>query len=186
MAQRPDTLFLVGPTGSGKTTMGRRVAGHLGLRFYDCDEEIERRTGASITLIFDVEGEAGFRQREAQVLEELAQLSGVLIATGGGAVLRPANRRLMQERGFVIWLQTTVDQQLQRLELDRTRPLLQTTNRRASLEEQARLRDPLYAEVADLAFRSGDHSARHMARELTRTLLEHWDKASQETSHATH
>ena len=186
MAQRPDILFLVGPTGSGKTTVGRRVAATLGYRFADCDEEIERRTGVSINLIFDIEGESGFRQRESQVLDELSRQGGTLIATGGGAVLSAANRRILSERGFVIWLQTSVNQQLKRLELDRQRPLLQTPDRRARLEEQARQRDPLYAEVADLAFRSGDHSARHMARDLARRLLALWAEGEPAPSHAAH
>lgn len=185
MNQRPDIIFVVGPTGSGKTTVGRRIAGSLGYRFIDCDEEIERRTGASINLIFDIEGEPGFRQRESQVLDEVSTQPGTLVATGGGVVLRAANRRLMAQRGFVIWLQTTVEQQLKRLELDRQRPLLQTPDRRARLEEQARERDPLYAEIADLAFRSGNHSAQYMARELARQLQAQWAGEEQEPSRAT-
>lgn len=186
MASRPETLFLVGPTGSGKTTIGRRVAGHLGLQFFDCDEEIERRTGASVSLIFEIEGEAGFRERESQVLTDLASRRSVLIATGGGVVLKPENRRTLKMHGFVIWLQTTVDQQLQRLELDRQRPLLQTPDRRTRLEAQARERDALYAEVADFRFQSGDHSARQMARELVRQLQAHWERQAQEPNLAAH
>lgn len=184
MPGRPDTLFLVGPTGSGKTTMGRRVARHLGMDFFDCDEEIERHTGASVNLIFDIEGEAGFRKRESQVLAELAGRRNALVATGGGAVLLAENRELLQRSGFVVWLQTTVDQQLQRLELDRQRPLLQTANRRARLEQQALERDPLYGEVADLVFVSGNHSVRKMARELTNQLLGHWQEAPPEQRNA--
>jgi len=164
--------------------VGRRVAGSLGYRFIDCDEEIERRTGASINLIFDIEGEAGFRDRESQVLEELSHQPGTLVATGGGVVLRAENRDVLTGRGYVIWLQTTVDQQLKRLELDRQRPLLQTPDRRRRLEEQARVRDPLYAEVADLAFRSGNHSARHVARELARQLQATWSSDEEEPSRA--
>jgi shikimate kinase len=185
MTFRPANLFLVGPTGSGKTTIGRRVAGHLGMQFVDCDEEIEQSTGASISLNFDLEGEDGFRQREAQVLAELAGRHNALVATGGGAVLKAENRRVMKAAGYVIWLQTSVEQQLQRLELDRQRPLLQTPDRRARLEEQARQRKPLYREVADLHFESDDHSARHMARELTRLLLAQWEHRPEESSHAT-
>jgi shikimate kinase len=139
--------------GSGKTTLGRRVARTLGLDFHDCDEEIERHTGASVSLIFDIEGEAGFRDREARMLTSLARRDGVLVATGGGAVLRDANRELLRRRGLVVWLHTTVDQQLERLRLDRQRPLLQTPDRRERLEALAAERDPLYAAVAHLDFR---------------------------------
>jgi shikimate kinase len=111
---------------------------------------------------------------------------GTLIATGGGAVLRPGNRRILTERGFVIWLQTSVDQQLKRLELDRQRPLLQTPDKRARLEQQAQQRNPLYAEVADLAFRSGDHSARYMARELVLRLQALWADGEETRSRAAH
>lgn len=139
--------------GSGKTTLGRRVARVLGLDFLDCDEEIEQHTGASVNLIFDIEGEAGFREREARMLTSLARRNGVLLATGGGAVLREANRELLRRRGLVVWLHTTVDQQLERLRLDRQRPLLQTPDRRERLEALAAERDPLYAEAAHLDFR---------------------------------
>lgn len=170
MPGNPDTIFLVGPMGSGKTTIGRRVASELALEFFDCDEEIEKRTGVSINLIFDIEGEQGFRQREEQMLEQLSKTRGALIATGGGAVLSAANRALMKRRGFVVWLRTPVDQQLRRLENDKQRPLLQLPNRRQKLEGLATERDPLYREVADLVFDSGDRSARFMARKLVTRL----------------
>ena len=115
----PRRVFLVGPMGSGKTTLGRRAASLLGLDFIDCDEEIERRTGASVNLIFDIEGEAGFRCRESRLLEELAGRDGALIATGGGVVTVPDNRDVLRRSGFVVWLPTSVQQQLRRLEMDK-------------------------------------------------------------------
>jgi len=156
--------------GSGKTTIGRRVAQALGMDFFDTDEEIEKRTGVSVSIIFDIEGEPGFRKREKQMLEHLAEQDGALIATGGGAVLSAANRALMKRNGYVVWLRTTVEQQIKRLENDRQRPLLQLTNRREKLEELASERDPLYRELADLVFDSRDRSPRYMARELTARL----------------
>jgi shikimate kinase len=143
-------LFFVGPMGAGKTTVGRRVAARLGLAFHDLDHEIEAHTGAAIPLIFDVEGESGFRQREETVLAELAARSNLVVSTGGGAVLSAANRRCLRERGFVVYLETTVEQQLARLARDRNRPLLAAPNRRERLLELAAVRDPLYREVADL------------------------------------
>ena len=153
-ADAPTRVFLVGPMGSGKTTLGRRAAEHLGLAFLDCDEEIERRTGASVNLIFDIEGEAGFRQRESRMLREFAQMEDVLVATGGGVVTVPENREVLRSGGLVVWLPTSVNQQLRRLEMDKKRPLLQAPDRRERLERMARERDPLYAEVSDLKFRS--------------------------------
>lgn len=164
-------IFLVGPMGSGKTTIGRQVAERLGLEFFDCDEEIEKRTGASINLIFDIEGEAGFRQREAGMLKSLAEREGALIATGGGVVLSAANRRLMKRNGFVVWLRTPVEHQLQRLENDKQRPLLQGSGRRQKLENLAKERDPLYREVADMVFESRARNPSVVARDLAARLL---------------
>ncbi|MEM1412678.1 MAG: shikimate kinase, partial [Pseudomonadota bacterium] len=113
----PPRVFLVGPMGSGKTTLGRRAAKLLGMAFIDCDEEIERRTGASVNLIFDIEGEAGFREREARLLAELAGSEGLLVATGGGVVTGEANRAVLKDSGLVVWLPTSVQQQLRRLEM---------------------------------------------------------------------
>jgi shikimate kinase len=143
-------LFFVGPMGAGKTTIGRRVAERLGLPFHDLDHEIEVHTGVSIGLIFELEGESGFRQREAAVLAELGARSGLVLSTGGGAVLAPENRRCLRARGFVVYLETTVEQQLARLARDRKRPLLAAPNRRERLLELAAVREPLYREVADL------------------------------------
>jgi shikimate kinase len=166
----PNRVFLVGPMGSGKTTLGRRVAEQLGLTFIDCDEEIERRTGASVNLIFDIEGEAGFRARETALLRELSERDGVLIATGGGVIQSEENRRILRDRGFVVWLPATVNQQLQRLEKDRKRPLLQAPDRRERLEALARARNPLYAKVAHLTYRSRHRNVVRAAEGLARAL----------------
>ena len=147
-------IYLVGPMGSGKTTIGQRLARSLGLAFYDSDQEIESRTGASVNLIFDVEGENGFRERERQVLAELAAQRGVLVATGGGTVLSAANRELLKRTGIVVYLRTSVRQQLERLKRDRSRPLLKAVNKEHKLKELAEQRDPLYEGVADLVFPS--------------------------------
>jgi len=145
-------IYLIGPMGSGKTTIGTRLAQLLGLSFYDSDHEIEKRTGASVNLIFEIEGEAGFRKRENQMLRELTAMEGVLVATGGGAILSPDNRDLMRQSGLVVYLLTSVGQQLERLGRDRTRPLLQTGNMESKLVELANERNPLYQATADLVF----------------------------------
>ncbi|MDX1460508.1 MAG: shikimate kinase [Xanthomonadales bacterium] len=170
-------VFLVGPMGSGKTTIGRLVARDLGLAFHDCDQELERRTGASVNLIFDVEGESGFRRREAALLRNLARRRGVLISTGGGVVTRESNRKLLRSSGLVVWLRTSVDQQLRRLSHDKTRPLLQTADRKARLESLARQRDPLYAAVCDLEFTSPNRNARYAAARLAELIRAHWQQA---------
>ncbi len=170
-------VFLVGPMGSGKTTLGRRAARILGLEFLDCDEEIEHRTGASVNLIFDIEGEEGFRKRESEMLAELGERDRVLVATGGGVVTRRSNRELLRGAGLVVWLQTPVEQQLRRLELDRKRPLLQAPDRRARLEQLASERDPLYEEVADLAFCSRRGSVARVAQSLATRIEQTWSEA---------
>ena len=167
-------VFLVGPMGSGKTSLGRRAAEQLGLTFIDCDEEIERRTGASVNLIFDIEGEEGFRRRESDMLAELAGREGTLIATGGGVVLREKNRRVLGRSGRVVWLKTPVSQQVQRLEMDKKRPLLQTENWQERLVVLAAERDPLYEKVADLEFESGGRSVAVAARRLLDLLEDTW------------
>ena len=144
----PGSLFLVGPMGAGKSTIGRQLAKSLSCVFVDSDKEVEERTGVDIPLIFELEGEAGFRARERAAIDELTQQPGIVLATGGGAVLDPDNRQHLRSRGQVIYLETSVDQQLSRTARDRHRPLLQTDNPRARLEELMRIRAPLYREVA--------------------------------------
>ena len=151
-------LFLIGPMGAGKSSIGRRLAEHLGMHCVDLDAAIEEHTGASVATIFEIEGESGFRQRESDLLAELTTQAGIVLATGGGVVLSPRNRTLLRERGFVVWLQTSVEQQLQRLARDRQRPLLEAADRRERLEQLARERDPLYRELADFRITGEDES----------------------------
>ena len=143
-------LFLIGPTGAGKTSVGRRLAAHYGLSFIDLDREIEQRTGTDVATVFELEGEAGFRLRERTLLDEFSAGDGVLLATGAGAVLDPRNRAVLMARGYVLWLQADVEQQLQRLARDTQRPLLAGVDRRARLEAMAAIREPLYRDAADL------------------------------------
>ncbi len=142
-------VILVGPMGAGKSTIGRQVAQQLHYHFVDSDQEIEARTGADIPWIFDVEGEEGFRRREEAVIDELTQKDGIVLATGGGAVMREANRRVIAARGIVIYLKTSIEQQLHRTEKDRKRPLLQNGEPRKVLSDLIQIREPLYLEVAD-------------------------------------
>ena len=172
-------LFFVGPMGAGKTTIGRRVAELLGLPFFDLDHEIELHTGATVPLIFDLEGETGFRQREQAVLAEFAARSGVVLATGGGAVLLEENRRTLRERGFVVYLETTLEDQLARLARDRKRPLLAAPDRRERLRSLAAIRNPLYLEVADMTIPASHHrNASLMARQLASELMHVWQRGN--------
>jgi shikimate kinase len=148
-------IFLVGLMGAGKTTVGKLLAKLLDKSFYDSDHEIERRTGVNIPLIFELEGEVGFRKREAQAIAELAELSNVVVATGGGAVLLEENRRMLASHGKVIYLRASVDELFHRTRGDRNRPLLQTENPRERLKELYAQRDPLYMEVADFVVDTG-------------------------------
>lgn len=144
------SVFLVGLMGAGKTTVGRQLAAALGYAFVDSDHEIEARTGADIPWIFQVEGEEGFRRREAQAIDELTRRRNIVLATGGGAVLKPENRAALHDRGFVVYLSAGVDQLLARTARDRNRPLLRTDDRRGVFERLLVERGPLYQEVAHL------------------------------------
>jgi len=156
--------------GAGKTTIGKLLADDLGLEFKDVDREIEVRSGVDIPWIFDREGEAGFRARESAVLVELGQLDGVLISTGGGAIMRPENRRLMSERGAVVYLHTTVEEQVRRTSRDRKRPLLQTEDPARVLRELMAIREPLYREVADIIIATDGRGPKAVAQELVERL----------------
>ncbi|MBS0570384.1 MAG: shikimate kinase AroK [Proteobacteria bacterium] len=170
-------LFFIGPMGAGKSTLGKRVAETLGLPFFDLDHEIQEQCGADIPLIFDVEGEAGFRRRESAMLAEFAGRDGIVLATGGGAILADENRGLLRGRGFVVFLETTVDEQLQRLARDRKRPLLAAPNRRERLQHLATQRDPLYREIADLTVPAGHRgSVAQVAQQLTAQLAQAWQR----------
>ncbi|WP_187276472.1 shikimate kinase AroK [Parahaliea maris] len=164
-------VFLVGPMGAGKSTIGKYLAQHLKLGFADTDTEIEARTGADIPWIFDVEGEEGFRDREQQVVEEMTQWDNIVLATGGGVVQRPENRRALGSRGFVIYLHATIEEQVRRTRKDRRRPLLQKGDPEAVLRELMALRDPLYREIADHVIDTDGCSPRTVAQRLVRDLL---------------
>jgi len=142
-------IFLVGPMGSGKTAVGRQVARLLDRPFFDSDHEIEQRTGADIALIFEREGEAGFRKRERDAIASLTLQEGIVLATGGGAVLDPENRRQLRERGWVAYLETSIAQQAERAGRTRHRPMLSGVDPRRRLEELMLVREPLYREIAD-------------------------------------
>lgn len=167
-------LVLVGPMGAGKTALGRRLAERRGLRFVDLDAEIERRAGATVAMIFQHDGEAGFRRRERALLAELLDGAGQLIATGGGAVLDADSRARMRERGFVVWLKVGIDDQLARLARDRTRPLLAGDDRVQVLHRLAAERGPLYAECAHLEFAPLHPTPRDAAAALDEALAAHW------------
>lgn len=159
-------LILVGPMGAGKSTIGRLLAKELHLPFKDSDKEIEVRTGADIPWIFDVEGEQGFREREQAVIADLCQEDGLVLATGGGAVLRQANREALHAGGRVVYLHTSVEQQLERTARDRNRPLLRTANPGQVLRELMAIRDPLYREIADVIIETDQRPPRLVVQEV--------------------
>ena len=163
-------IFLIGPMGAGKTTVGKRLAELRGMAFADSDHEVEQRTGVDVAFIFEKEGETGFRKREKQVIAELTGRSGVVLATGGGAVLEPENRQHLAGRGFVVYLRASVDHQLRRTSHGETRPLLQAGDRREVLESLFAVRDPLYREIADLVLETDGRNARALAQEIERQL----------------
>jgi shikimate kinase len=178
MNPAPNLIF-IGPMGAGKTTVGRHVADLLAMPFHDLDHEIEAHTGAAISLVFDLEGEAGFRKRESAALAEIAAGSGIVLATGGGAVLAEANRHVLRERGFVIWLDATIEAQLARLARDRQRPLLNAPDRRVRLECLASERNRLYEEIADLRIAStGTGNSANTARQIVGLLDTHWQRGN--------
>ncbi|MFZ6046061.1 shikimate kinase AroK [Pseudomonas sp. CR3202] len=163
-------LILIGPMGAGKSTIGRLLAKELRLPFKDSDKEIEQRTGADIPWIFDVEGEQGFRDREQAMIEELCGHDGVVLATGGGAVLRPANRQALRGGGRVVYLHTSVDQQIERTSRDRNRPLLRSANPGQVLRDLMAIRDPLYREIADIIIETDERPPRMVVQEILARL----------------
>ena len=164
--KKPGSFFLVGPMGAGKSTIGRQLARSLHLTFLDSDREIEKRTGVDIPLIFELEGESGFRRREKDVIDTLSARPGIVLATGGGAVLDADNRRHLSSRGYVIYLHTSVEQQLKRIAHDKNRPLLQTADPRQRLVELMEFRDPLYREVADWTIETDGCRVRDVAQKI--------------------
>lgn len=170
MTHDRDNIFLVGMMGAGKSVAGRQLAARLDLRFFDTDHEIEARTGVAIPVIFDVEGEAGFRRREAQVIDELTQHSGIVLATGGGAVLYAQTRLLLKQRGFTIYLHAKVSDLWHRTRNDRNRPLLACADPRQRLEELLEAREPLYREVADLVVETGRPNVTRLVASIAEQL----------------
>jgi shikimate kinase len=160
-------IFLVGPMGAGKSTIGRHLADMLHLEFYDSDHEIERRTGADIAWVFDLEGEEGFRVREENVIQDLTELQGIVLATGGGSVLSKETRNRLSARGIVVYLETPIEKQVARTQRDKRRPLLQTDEEpKLVLERLAEERNPLYEEIADFTIRTDEQSARAVANQI--------------------
>ena len=170
---KAQNIILIGPMGSGKSTIGNLLAKKLHRDFQDSDHFIEKRTGVDIGRIFDIEGEDGFRDRETNALKELLSANSQIIATGGGSVLRKENQVLLRSRGYIIFLDTTVNQQLQRLRRDKKRPLLQTDNPRERLEALFVGRRPIYLDLADLAVETDRKQARKLASEIINQLPEH-------------
>ena len=165
-------IFLVGPMGAGKSTIGRQLAKSLNRRFFDSDKEIEERTGVSISWIFEMEGEAGFRAREQKVIAELTGLKDIVLATGGGAVLAEENRRALRAQGHVVYLAASEEQLLKRTAKDKTRPLLQTDDPQQQIIDLLEKRDPLYRSVADVVLRTGDQSIQHTVSDVIKQLEE--------------
>jgi shikimate kinase len=168
--QDASNIFLVGPMGSGKSAVGKRLAARLRRSFHDSDAEIERRTGVDVAYIFEKEGEAGFRRRESEVIDELTQLDDIVLATGGGAVLHPHNRECLATRGYVIYLEASVDQQYGRTRGGKTRPLLAGEDRRGRLQALMETREPLYRAIADHCVATDGRRVDAVATEIER----HW------------
>lgn len=166
----PKRVVLVGPMGAGKSTIGRMLAKELGYQFLDSDRIIEERCGANIPWIFDVEGEDGFRTRETSMLEELSQQSGTVLATGGGAIMRAENRSLLKHDAVVVYLRTSIEQQVERTRKDRNRPLLQNDDPEVVLRKLFAVRDPLYTELADITMYTDRKSPRLVVRQLVNRL----------------
>ncbi|CAG0878785.1 unnamed protein product [Cyprideis torosa] len=163
-------IFLIGPMGAGKTTVGRNIARRLKMDFFDSDKEIERLCGVSIPTIFEYEGEQGFRDRETKIIDELTQRSPILLATGGGSVLREENRRMLRQRGTVFYLRVNLKEQFSRISNDKNRPLLQTENPRETLRQMMLERSPIYESVADYRVNSNGRNMRHVIDQILRHL----------------
>lgn len=166
----PENIFLIGPMGVGKTTIGRHLASLTDKKFVDVDQELERRTGASISLIFDIEGEAGFRKRETAMLDELTQGSNIVLASGGGAVLREENRKFLRSRGFVVYLHADIGTLVERTSRDKGRPLLKNVDRQEKLAELMAEREPIYRSEADLVVETDQRPAMSVARTVLKKI----------------
>ena len=169
--RRSINLFLVGPMGAGKSTIGKQLAKELKLEFYDSDQVIEERAGAAISWIFDVEGEDGFRDREISVIDELTQKSSIVLATGGGAIVAPENRNRLAARGTVVYLQTSITQQIHRTARDKRRPLVQEIGQNeVEWRNLMTIRGPMYEEIADMVITTDERTVRAVAQDIIRRL----------------
>jgi len=166
-------IILVGPMGAGKTTIGKQLAQQLGREFYDSDRVIEEHTGADIPLIFELEGEAGFRKREKNILADLVKKNDIVLATGGGVVLDPDNRELLSKSGFVVYLDAPLSQLINRTSKDKNRPLLQTEDPKKKLEEILSVRDPLYRDVADEIIKTDVSPVRNVVKKIMALVKKH-------------
>ena len=173
MINQKGNIILIGPMGSGKTSTGRMLAKEMGYAFADTDEEVTKRTGVSIAYIFDVEGEEGFRKRECLALKECLNDNNKIISTGGGIVLSKENRDLLQDRGTVVYLQTSIRFQVKRTASTNNRPLLQNKDPEETLEKLMLTRTPLYEEIADIIIMTDNKSLQEMSKEIQRAINEH-------------
>lgn len=165
------SIILIGPMGSGKSTIGRLLAKELGYPFYDSDKEIEAKTGANISTIFEYEGEAGFRLREAEILDTITRISPIILATGGGAILLPENQIMLKARGYVVYLQCSVDKQFERTQKDSNRPLLLIPNPKEKLREIFLFRAPIYKKIADFTIDTGLNSSKTASKQIIQEYL---------------
>jgi shikimate kinase len=168
--KRSRNVYLIGPMGAGKSTIGRHLAELLKMEFYDSDAEIESRCGADIAWIFDLEGPDGFRKREEKIIHELTELNGVVLATGGGVVASPLNRTRLAARGTVVYLKVTVDQQMERTAKDKTRPLLQVDNKREVLEKIREDSAHYFEDIADYIIQTDERGVRTVAADIVKML----------------
>ena len=178
-AASQDNIFLVGLMGAGKTSVGRLLAQRLDMKFFDADAEIERITGVKIPVIFEIEGESGFRSREEKMIEQLNAMNGIVLATCGGAVISDTNRRFLKSRGRVIYLRAAPEDLWRRTRRDRNRPLLQTADPLGKLRSLHEQRDPLYREVAHLIVDNGSQSVAHLTSRIQQHLTDADAPASQ-------
>ena len=164
-------VFVIGPIGAGKSTIGRQLAISLKMDFFDSDREIEKRCGVDIDWIFDLEGEEGFRQREQNIINELANRQGIVLATGGGAVVSCENRTALSSRGKVVYLKTSIEKQLQRTAKDKRRPLFQAKDKELKLIAMMKEREPLYREIADITVETSGATVRGIVQKITHLLI---------------
>lgn len=163
-------IFLIGPMGSGKTTIGRQLATHLHMQFYDADREIEKKTGVDIALIFEIEGEESFRRREVKIIEELACRDNIILATGGGVVIDAQNRAFLKKHGYIVYLESSPEKLFERTAKDKKRPLLNTEDRMVTIRELLEKRSPLYEEIADLIICTNNSPIKQIVNKISQQL----------------